>query len=199
VVDYGMAMGLDLLRRYSDDELMELCRRNPGYEFERMPDGQLIVSPPVGWFSGSGEARLVGQLYAWNARAGGGGNVFGPSAGFRLRDKSLFAPDAAWLDREQFAQLQKQPRNKFARIAPTLVFEVVSDSDRLLLVRRKMEIYVRNGVARAIMIDPERRLVEVSSADALHVPWEDSSLLSIPLDVLSGAAEPLQIDLEQLF
>jgi Uma2 family endonuclease len=194
-----MAMGLDLLHRYSDDEIAELCRRNPEYEFERMPDGQLIVSPPASWYGGSREARLLLQLGIWNARAGGGGEVFSPSTGFTLPDGALFAPDAAWLDAERFAALRGQPRNKFARVCPTLAFELVSASDRLLLVRRKIEIYVRNGVTRAVMIDPERRLVEVSGADRLHVPWEGSPLLAIPRDALPGATEPLQIDLNELF
>ncbi len=199
MVDYGMAMGLDLLHRYSDEEIAELCRRNPPYEFERMPDGQLIVSPPASWFAGSREARLLGQVFAWNSRAGGGGEVFSPSAGFTLPDGALFAPDAAWLDAESFAELRRQPRNKFARISPTLVFELVSPSDRLLLVRRKIEIYIRNGAARAVMIDPERRLVEISSANNLHVPWTDPSRLTIERDALPGATEPLQVDLGELF
>jgi Uma2 family endonuclease len=194
-----MAMGLDLLRRYSDDEIMELCRRNPGYEFERMPDGQLIVSPPAGWVSGSGEVELAVQIHHWNGRAGGGGKVFGPSTGFTLRDRSLFAPDAAWLDSERFAKLQALGRKGFSRVPPRLAFELVSDSDRLILVRRKMEIYIRNDVTRAILIDSERKLVEVSSAVALHVPWEDPVSLTIPLEALPGATEPLQINLTELF
>jgi len=200
VVNYGMAMGLDLLHRYSDEEIEELCRRNPLYEFERLPDGQLIVSPPMGWRGGSREVSLVAPLYTWNARAGAGGMVFGPSAGFTLPDGALLAADAAWLDAERLAMLRKlQPRDKFAPVCPTLALELASASDHAILLRRKIEIYVRNGANRAVLIDPERRVVEVSKPDALHVPWENPNELIVPLEALPGATEPFVLDLSELF
>jgi Uma2 family endonuclease len=194
-----MMMSLDLMRRFTDAEIVELCRRNPDREFERMPDRRLIVSPPATWFVGIRGARLLAQLGSWNAQFGGGGEVLGPSAGFAFPDESLLAPDATWLDAEHFARVRSQPHQGFVRSAPSLAFEMVSFEDDLLLARQKIEIYVRNGVGRAIMIDPEHRVVEVSSAAALHVPWQDSSLLTIPLTALPGATEPLQIDLDELF
>ena len=39
---------LDLLRPVSDEELRVLSERNPGWQFERLADGRLIVSPTGG-------------------------------------------------------------------------------------------------------------------------------------------------------
>jgi Uma2 family endonuclease len=200
VVHYGMAIGLDLLHRFSDEEIAELCRRNEPYEFERMPDGSLIVSPPMGWRGGSRELSLAAPLHAWNERAGGGGIAFGPSAGFTLPDGALLAPDAAWLDAKRLATLRKlQPLDKFAPICPTIAFELVSASGRALLMRRKIEVYIRNGATLAVLIDPEQRLVEVSTFDTLHVPWPNLHELTIPLEALPGATEPFVLDLSELF
>jgi hypothetical protein len=48
------------------------------------------------------------------------------------------------------------------------------------------------------IIDP-RRAVEVSSEAALHVATSEPAELSIPLEALPGATEPLSLDLSELF
>jgi hypothetical protein len=40
-----MAIELDLLHPVTDEELLRLSERNPGYQFERTADGRLVVSP----------------------------------------------------------------------------------------------------------------------------------------------------------
>ena len=200
MVVYGMPIALDMLHRFSDDEIEQLSRRNPNYAFERLPEGELLVSPPMGYRGGHREARLVQRLMTWSDRAGGGGEGFGPSTGFTLPDGALLSPDAAWLDAERYAELQKeQPLNKFAPVCPTIAFEIVSPSDILAVLRRKIESYVRNGAKRAILIDPERRWVEVSSKEMLHAPLADPANFTILLEALPGATEPLRLDLLELF
>ena len=200
MVDYAMAIALDMLHRYSDSELEELSRRNPDYLFERRPEGELLVTPPMGWIGGKREATLLIRLGEWSDRWGGGGQVFSPSAGFTLPSGALLAPDAAWLDAGRYAELcVAQPLDKFAPVCPTLAFELVSASDRILLVRRKIEAYILNGASRAVLIDPERRVVEVSAAAALHAPLTDPTTLTIPIEALPGATEPFHLDVEELF
>jgi Uma2 family endonuclease len=195
-----MAIELDLLHSYSDDDIEELSRRNPELCFERTSDGRLLVSPPSGWIGGGRELSLGARLFAWNERAGGGGYVFGPSAGFTLPDRALLAPDASWMSAEKLALLRVlQPEDKFAPVCPELVFEVVSESDRPIAVRRKIETYVRNGALCAVLIDPDERVVEMSQPVALHVAVADPHRLTIPLDALPGATEPLEINLDELF
>ncbi|MBC5809339.1 MAG: Uma2 family endonuclease [Candidatus Eremiobacteraeota bacterium] len=200
MVNYVMDFGVDLLHRYSDEDIEELVRRNPGLQFERTPEGRLLVSPPNGWLGGRRDAALVLALGNWNVRSGNGGTVLGSSAGFTLPDGALFAPDASWLNAERFAQLRaRQPLDKFAPASPNLVFEIVSPTDRINAVRRKIETYVRNGVTCAVLIDPERHLVEISTQDRLHTPASDASRLTIPLDLLAGALAPFELELTELF
>jgi Uma2 family endonuclease len=90
-----------------------------------------------------------------------------------------------------------QPLNKFAPICPELAFEVMSPSDRLTIVRSKIETYMRNGASCAILIDPEEHTVEVR---AQNDDWTLSDqLLSIGVSVLTGAMEPFELALNELF
>ncbi len=84
-----MAISLKLAAPPSDQEVLELSRRNPGLQFERQAAGDLVVTP-TGSESGRREAKLVGQLDRWDS-ARGEGVVFGPSAGFHLPDGSLLS------------------------------------------------------------------------------------------------------------
>ena len=55
-----MAMPLKAVRPVTDEELLELSERNPGYQFERTADGDLIVTPTGGKLAG-GRTNLVGS------------------------------------------------------------------------------------------------------------------------------------------
>lgn len=59
-----MAISLRLPAPPSDEELVELSERNPGFGFERTAEGELIVTP-TGGEAGRSEAELVGQLHTW--------------------------------------------------------------------------------------------------------------------------------------
>ncbi|MBC5809338.1 MAG: Uma2 family endonuclease [Candidatus Eremiobacteraeota bacterium] len=199
MVNYVMEFGLDFLREYSDEDIQELVRRNPPMRFERTADGKLLVSPPAGFASDGVNTLLIQRLANWNERFGNGGRVAGSSAGFRLPDTALFAPDASWLSAERFVDLRSsQSLKTFARMCPNLVFEVASHSDRLAVVRRKIESYIRNGAACAVLIDPEDRVVEVSDGSSLHAGLRGSTL-TIPVALLAGALAPFELDLNELF
>jgi Uma2 family endonuclease len=67
-------------------------------------------------------------------------------------------PDVAYYeDAETFAELHP----KYGEVPPRLAIEVLSLSDRLGKVMRKIMDYVRNGVALVWLIDPETRNVTV--------------------------------------
>ncbi|MBC5809346.1 MAG: Uma2 family endonuclease [Candidatus Eremiobacteraeota bacterium] len=199
MINYAMAFDLDLLHAYSDEDIEELVRRNPAMRFERTAEGRLLVSPPAGFASGRSNSTLVMRLGQWNERAGGGGCVLESSVGYHLPDSALFAPDASWLSAATFAALRaKQSLEGFAWICPDLVFEVVSHSDRLSRVRRKMELFVKNGAKCAVLIDPQERLVETSDSRGVHraVP---GPTLTVPVEFLPRALAPFEVDIAELF
>jgi Uma2 family endonuclease len=159
-------ISLKLAAPPSDEELIELSERNPGLQFERTAEGELIVTP-TGGEAGRSEAELVG---------------------------SLLSPDASWLPRKRWEALTPTQREGFAPLCPDAVFEIASSSDALWFLRRKMRAYVTNGATLAVLIDPERRAVEIFAPD--RDPRVIESARSVTLaPVLPG----FTLDLEPIF
>lgn len=154
-----MAIQLDLLRPVTDEELVQLSERNPGYQFERAADGRLVVSP-TGSESGRRTGEVFGQLRAWNQRAAVG-VVFDSSAGFLLPDGSVLSPDASWVRKERWEMLTRDQRQGFAPLCPDAVFEVRSPGQTVYQLREKMRAYLRNGARLAVLVDPYAASVEV--------------------------------------
>ncbi|MFN3286080.1 MAG: Uma2 family endonuclease [bacterium] len=173
-----MSVRIDLLRPVTDEELLELSERNPGYQFERTADGRLVVSP-TGMEGGRRSAEVVGQLREWNTRTGSG-VVFDSSTGFRLPDGSLLSPDAAWASRERWRALPAEQRETFGPFCPDVVFEVRSSTQTPDELRDKLRVYLSNGAQVAVLVDPYARAVEVyrpGRAPELHRDPE-----RVPLD-----------------
>ncbi len=97
--------------------ILALSRDNPGYRFERMPTGELHVTPPVGE-AGHRNSALIAQLHAWNS-VSERGIVFDSSTGFVLPDGSLYAPDAAWLARDRWNALTRNSASSPSHSART--------------------------------------------------------------------------------
>jgi len=154
-----MAIVLDLLHPVTDEELLRLSERNPGYQFERTADGRLIVSP-TGMESGRRILKIAYQLERGNERTGLG-VVFDSSTGFRLPDGSLLSPDASWIRREQWEALSREEREGFGLFCPDAAFEVRSPSQTPEELREKMRAYLRNGARIGMLVDPYARTVEV--------------------------------------
>ncbi|MCL6647147.1 MAG: Uma2 family endonuclease [Chloroflexi bacterium] len=154
-----VAIRLDLARRVSDEELLLLSERNPGYQFERTAKGELVVSP-TGGESGRRSMAVAGQLWAWNRRTGLG-VAFDSLTGFDLPDGSCLSPDAAWVSHGRWEELSPDERKGFVPLCPDAVFEVRSPSNRPADLRGKMRAYLANGARLAVLIDPESRAVEV--------------------------------------
>ncbi len=155
----AVAIELDLLHPVTDEELLLLSERNPGYQFERTADGRLVVSP-TGGKSGRRSAEVLRQLGDWNRRTGLG-VVFDSSTGFHLPDGSLLSPDASWVARERWEALSPEEQEGFAPLCPDAVFEIRSPSQTPQELREKMRAYLRNGAQVGVFIDPYTRTVEV--------------------------------------
>jgi Uma2 family endonuclease len=187
-----MAISLKMIAAPTDEELLELSRRNPGFQFERSAAGELIVTP-TGTRSGLREAELLAQLHSWT-KTDGRGLAFGPSTGFRMPDGSILSPDASWVRRDRWDALDPEAQEAFAPLCPDIVFEVVSRSDELSAVRRKMRAYVANGARLAVLIDPYRRAVEICG------PGQDDRVLEQPRSVTFTALLPgFELHLESIF
>lgn len=173
-----MAVQIELLHRVTDEELLALSDRNPGYQIERAADGRLVVSPTSSR-GGRKSGEVFFQLGAWNRRTGSG-VVFDSSTGFTLPDGSCRSPDASWVQRERWAALTEEQQDSYAPICPDAVFEVRSGSDSLAELQAKMEMYITNGARVGVLIDPKSRaaLVYRPGASVEHHQHADK----VPLD-----------------
>lgn len=116
--------------------------------------------PPTGWETGERNSELTTQIRLW-AKADGRGAASDSSTGFILPNKAERAPDAAWVRRERLAQLTAEQRRKFLPLCPDFAVELMSPSDKLLVVQAKMEEYIANGAQLGWLLDPDNRTVYV--------------------------------------
>ena len=130
-----------------------------GFTLELTAEGELVISPMVNRGGGRAEFRLTGALHNWEEEHGG--EAYGPDANMRLPDGSRIRPDALWLSPEQVAALPPVSDDGAITVCPAFVAEIMSGTDRLPPLQRKMERYMANGARLGWLIDPYRRRVYV--------------------------------------
>jgi len=155
---FSLRMGSAL--RLSDDELYELCARNPELRIERNAEGDLIVMTPAGGASGHRNLEIVAALAVW-ARRDGTGAGFDSSTGFVLPNGAMRAPDAAWIVYTRLQPLSAEAKEHFIPLCPDFVVELRSPSDRLADLQAKMEEYRDHGARLGWLIDPQEQRVHV--------------------------------------
>lgn len=149
-----------VVARLTDEEFFDFCQHNPSLRLERTADHNIIAMPPAGSESSRKSGEVFFQLMLWN-REHQLGHVYESSAGFTLPDGSVRSPDAAWLSRAAFESLTEEQRQRFPPVCPAFVVEVRSPSDGLASLRRKLEIYLENGVEVGFLLDPTTEMAYV--------------------------------------
>ncbi len=139
--------------RLTDDEFYAFCQANATLHIEREADGQIIFEMPTNTKTGLKNADLVADVVFWNRKMKLG-LVADSSAGFTLPDTSVRAPDVSWISHERWNALFEKDQDKFAKICPDFVIELMSDSDEKYTLPAKMEKYLQNGVLLGWVIDP---------------------------------------------
>ncbi|MDE2786068.1 MAG: Uma2 family endonuclease [Chloroflexota bacterium] len=148
-----------------------------GFTLELTAEGELIISPMVNRGGGRAEFRLLTAMGNWEEEYGG--EAYGADANMRLPDGSRIRPDALWLSPEQVAALPPVSDDKAITVCPAFVAEIMSGTDTLPPLQRKMERYIANGAQLGWLIDPYRRRVYV------YRPGVDVEILEDP-EALSG-------------
>jgi Uma2 family endonuclease len=160
----------------SDDALARFSCENDPLRIERDSNGELIVMTPLHSDSGALEGEILFELGRW-ARTDGRGKVFSSNAGFTLPDGSVRSPDASWISLARWNALTRAQQQSYAPICPEFVIELRSNSDRLINLEAKMEMWIANGAELAWLIDPERKSV------AIYRPGESPEVLNEPTSV----------------
>ena len=144
----------------SDAELLHFCVKNEGLPIERDAYGEIIVMSPTGARTSFRNAELTYQLSNWDRQAGRG-IALDSNAGFTLPDGSMRSPHAAWIASARWDALTSEQQEGFAPICPDFIVELRSPSDALPDLHAKMEMWIRNGVQLAWLLDPEERTVTI--------------------------------------
>jgi Uma2 family endonuclease len=176
----------------SDEAFESLCQANEPVRLERTKEGEAIMHAPAGGFTSSGNAEILRQLSNWwiDHRRG---KVFDSSCGFFLADGSMLGPDASYVTPEKLLGIGKDDLTKLPRFCPDFVVELLSPSDRLPVIRAKMESWIRNGVSLGWIIDPYQRQVFVYRSDA------DPVALSADVVQGFGPIEGFTLDLTEVW
>ncbi|MBD2767107.1 Uma2 family endonuclease [Hymenobacter sp. BT664] len=141
---------LPVLHGLSEQEFFRLCQDNPQLRLERAANQDIIIMPPAHPDASESGTEISGQLWQWN-RERRTGHTYESSAGFRLPDGSVRAPDVAWLSNARRRAAGQAAG--FLTACPEFVVEVLSPSDRLPAVQAKMEEYLANGVQLGFLLD----------------------------------------------
>jgi Uma2 family endonuclease len=147
----------------SDEELIAFSCANKPCRIERLASGEILVMTPGGFENNYREAYVVHALFAW-AEADGRGHAVSSNAGFNLPDGSTLSPDAAWVANSRLAALTAEARERFLPFAPDFLVEILSASDSMPELDRKMEQWIANGAELAWRIDPYGGTVAIYAA-----------------------------------
>ena len=132
-----------------------------GFNLELTNKGELVISPMVNRDGAQAEAVTLASLFIWNDASAVGGEAHGANANLRLPDGSRTRPDALWLSPEQVAALPPVADGGAITVCPVFVAEIMSGTDTLPPLQRKMERYIANGARLGWLIDPYRRRVYI--------------------------------------
>jgi Uma2 family endonuclease len=179
----------------NDDQFFDFCQANRELRIERTAEGDVLIMPLTGFGSGRRNAAINARLFNW-AERNGTGVVLDSSTGFRLPNRAVRSPDAAWILKSRLEAFSKEEQEKFLPLCPDFVIELKSPTDRLVDLKNKMVEYIDNGARLGWMLDPEARQVLVCrpgrAVDVLDHPETlsgDPELPGFVLD-LRGIWEP---------
>jgi len=165
----------------SDDEFFDLCQINRKLRIERTAEGDLVIMPPAGFKTGHRNILVSTALTTW-ALQDGTGVPCDSSTGFRLPNRAIRSPDAAWVKKSRLVSFSSEQQEKFLPLCPDFVIELRSPSDDLKTVQEKMQEYIANGAQLGLLLDPQERCVFV------YRPGSEVVCLENPASV---SAEPV--------
>jgi Uma2 family endonuclease len=176
----------------TDAELKALSIASDWFRLERSREGKILMHPPAGGLTSSGNAEIGSQLYSWwmtHER----GMVFDSSGTFFLADGSMLSPDASYVLPQKLKGLTKDKLTGFPRLCPDFVIELLSISDSLPKAREKVERWIENGVTLGWLIDPYKKKVYV------YEPSEQAAAVSGNVVQGKGPVEGFVFKLDRLW
>ena len=162
-----LVMRLKPVLELDADTFFHLAQLNRDLRLELSAEGDLIVMPPAGGNTGNRNAELTFQFALWN-RQERRGKVFDSSTGFRLPSGAVRSPDVSWVSKERLDKLTNAQMDKFPPLCPEFVLELRSPTDRLEVVKEKMQEYMENGAELGWLIDPQEGRVYIYTSEGVE-------------------------------
>ena len=174
------------------DTFFHVAQLNKDLRMELSAEGDLIVMPPAGGNTSIRNAKLTRKLGQW-AEDEGQGEVLDSSGGFRLPNGAVRSPDVSWVSKERLAELTGEQMDKFLPLCPEFVLELRSPTDRLSVVKEKMQEYIENGAELGWLIDPRERRVYIYTADGVEEQEQPQEVRGM------GVLEGFVLELEEIW
>ena len=187
-----LVMRLNPALELNEETFFHVAQLNKDLRMELSAEGELIVMPPAGGNTSSRNSKLNYHFEAWN-RQEERGTVFDSSGGFILANGAVRSPDISWVSEERLAELTDAQREKFLPLCPEFVLELRSPSDRLSVVKEKMQEYIDNGAELGWLIDPQEQRVYIYTSDGVEE-------LEQPREVIgTGVLEAFRLELAEIW
>jgi Uma2 family endonuclease len=141
------------------DDLLEIVAQNPDKHYELI-EGELIEMPPPGLEHAQVENQAAFLLTSYNKKVKLG-RVLTGEAGFYTHghDHQVRGADVAFISYNRWPA--DQPVSGYGRVAPELVIEVVSPSDRADKIEEKVQEWLDFGVLLVWVIYPQTQRIHV--------------------------------------
>jgi Uma2 family endonuclease len=166
-------------KTWTDKELEALPQN--GYKYELL-EGNLTLSPAHA-NHGVICSRLVALLYPFVQRHKLG-QVYDSSTGFRLSDELLLSPDVSFVSKARLKKILVAP-DKFLYGAPDLAIEVISPSDRMRELHRKLDHYFAYGTRAVWWVNWKLEQVHIYTPDTVEARTHADEVVS-GADILPG-------------
>lgn len=141
-----------------------------------LDNGRLVLMTPPGGLHGSIQVRIGGHLL-YQGELKGHGRAYTETGIILWRDPDrVVSPDAAFVCTKSLPA--KESPQGYLTTIPELIVEVRSKGDSATLVRRKVEDYLKAGVATILIVDPPTKTI------AVHRRQKPSETLSLGDDIL---------------
>jgi Uma2 family endonuclease len=147
-------------RQMTPDEFFEWANRPENADrFWELDEGEVVEMPPPGELHGLICSFIAHLLWKYVLERGKG-QVCSNDTGLLLKKKpgTVRGPDIMLFDDSR--PLRKVSR-KYAERVPKLIVEVLSPSDQITKVNRRITQFLRRGVPLVWLVDPEMRTVTV--------------------------------------
>ncbi len=189
VIDEAHLPAMLTMGPMTGEAFAQLCSEHPDLNLEMSARGELIIMPLTYTWTGARTGEIGAQLRNW-ARQDKNGVAFDSSTGWLLPNSARRSPDAAWIFKQRIKDLDPAAFSRYWPVCPDFVIELRSQTDRIRVLRDKMDEWLANGARLAWLIDSETRTVEVYRPGV-----EAESLVGVSLVRGEGPVEGFVLDL----